>query len=120
MPRPGRPIDQSWWWVHIAGVRRLTGSGAGGSTFTPAKPAPPSATAGLWKEETKLVRDPSGAEVVSSAEFNHPITDARIAPGSLLTSPAEFGGTEHVVISSAGYDTTDSILLPKFWQVMLK
>ena len=120
MPRPNtRGIDITFMWVHSAGVRRLTGSGAGGDVFTPPIGSDPTPMACYWAEDVELIRDQNGLEVVSTAQCWHDFTDERVGAGSRMTSPSEFGGVEREVIRSAGFDPA-TLPLPKMWKVYLR
>lgn len=88
------------WWVHQATVRRLVGSGDAGDVYAPAEPADPAIVTGFYRDGAKLVTDRNGREVVSTAQFAHPATDARIPVGSVFTAPARFGGGTSKVIES--------------------
>lgn len=89
------------WWVHEVGVRRLTGSGAGGDVYTPAPPAAPESVPCFVRDGTKLVRAMNGSEVVSTVQIAYPAAIARIPVGSKVTLPALFGGRTSTVISSS-------------------
>lgn len=91
------------WWVHTVGVRRLVSSGSL-DILDPAPPVDPVTVTGFWHDGAKLVRDLQGNEVVSSAQFAHPITDERIPPGSKVTAPTQFGGRTCTVIATATGD----------------
>jgi hypothetical protein len=111
------PLAQ--WWVHQFSVRRLSGSGAGGDVFTPAAPADPATLVGFWADGATLVRDMNGEEVTSSARVAHPITDARIPPGSLVIAPAAFGGGTFTVIATARGDGGGQPT-PDHWEISLR
>ena len=81
---------------HEAVVRALTGTGGMGQTYSAAVTVP-----AFIVDERSLVRDASGAEVVSSTQV-HCDFDAIAPPGSLVTIwPGEVGEREATVISSS-------------------
>lgn len=92
------------WWVHVIGVRRLVGSGAGGDVYSPAAPAAPAPLTGFWHDGTKLVRDANGEEIVSSAQFAYPLSGGAVPAGSQVIAPAAFGGATRIVIACARGD----------------
>lgn len=80
---------------HEVTIRALTGSGGMGDTF-----AAPVTVPAFVVDEQALVRDASGAEVVSSTQA-HVGFDAIAPPGSLVTVwPGVAGEREATVISS--------------------
>lgn len=80
---------------HEVTVRALTGSGGMGDTY-----ADPVTVPAFVIEEVVLVRDASGAEVVSSAQV-HCGFDVVAPPGSLVTVwPGAAGEHESTVITS--------------------
>lgn len=84
------------WWVHEASVQRLAGSGDAGDVYAASAPV-----SGFYRDGTKLVTDGNGRQVLSTAQFAHPATDARIPVGSWFTAPTRFGSRTSKVIVSA-------------------
>jgi len=82
--------------MHTVTVRPLTGSGGMGSTY-----GDPVAVLGFVLEESKLVRDASAAEVVSSTQV-YCAFDVAAPPGSLVTVwPGTAFEREATVITAA-------------------
>ncbi|MGV8972909.1 MAG: hypothetical protein ACOH10_11355 [Rhodoglobus sp.] len=86
----------AWTTPHEVAVRAITGSGGMGSTY-----AAPETVPAFVIDERVLVRDASGAEVVSSTQV-HLGFDVTAPPGSLVTVwPGVAGEREATVIASS-------------------
>lgn len=85
---------------HATTLRRMTTGGPRGSGL-----APEEHPIGYVEGGTKMVRNQSGDEVVSTLQIAYPASVGYIAPLSTITVPAEFGLSPRVVIScSVGKD----------------
>lgn len=84
------------WWVHPVTIRRWLSESAYGPTFAAAE-----TVRGFVQGGPKLVRDSTGAEVVSSVQVALPITVAFVPPQSEVDLPAQFGGRTARVLSTA-------------------
>jgi len=85
--------------VHATTVERLSGSGPDGDTL-----AVGVTLNGFIEHAVKLVRNPAGDEVVSSATIYYPPGTAFIPTGSFITPPAGMGSRARV-ISCAIHDS---------------
>lgn len=94
---------------HTVKVRAKTGSGGMGSSYAPATDSPAEV-----KDEQRLVRDASGAEVVSSTQAAVPL-DPHVPLGSLVTVwPGQPSEREAKVLAVARNDNTDDVDLDSF------
>ena len=84
--------DLADFWVHATTVERLTGSGPDGDLL-----AAGVAVTGFVNPVVKLVRNPAGVEVVSSASIYYPPATEFIPPGSFITPPAGMGSRARVI-----------------------
>jgi hypothetical protein len=86
------------WWVHTVAVETYLGSGAYGDQWATAVPAL------VWVEDvTKLIRDSSGTEVVSTSRiFGELSLAAEFALGSLVTTSS---GRQSRVLGLARLDS---------------
>jgi hypothetical protein len=82
---------------HTVTVQPLTGSGGMGDVFGPAVPDIPA----MVEEGATLVRDPGGAEVVSSAKV-HCAWEVVAPPGSLVTVWSGTGKERTAVVITSG------------------
>lgn len=87
------------WWRHEVSVQRWLGTSAYGDVYDPA-----TLHMGAVDEKRRLVRDKTGAEVVSETTVRFPATTAAVPPGSLVTLPAAYGGRTSVVIAASRHD----------------
>jgi hypothetical protein len=74
-------------WGHVVTVKRLTGDGAYGPVL-----ASPTIESAAIDDTSRMVRDASGAEVVSSTTVALPKGTAYIPVGSEVTLPPSHGG----------------------------
>lgn len=76
-----------FWWVNTVTVTPYLGGGASGPVYGPTQ------TVACWiEDETKLVRDNEGSEVVSSATIYAPLEAAASFPAkSKVTTPTRTG-----------------------------
>lgn len=97
-----------WLYRHRIKVQRHEGEGAYGPVY-----AEPVTLKGLVEDEVRLVRDRTGAEVVSSTSVILPPSTADIPAESLVTVPS--GRTTRVIIAAradgAGLPTPDHLEL---------
>jgi hypothetical protein len=84
------------WYRHPVVIRRFLGDGSYGPTFATAE-----TIRGFVGGETKLVRNASGAEVVSSVQVALPADTEWVPPQSEIDLPAVFGGRTARVLSTA-------------------
>lgn len=92
--------DLDSWWIHTVAVETFLGSGAYGDKFADAAPALVNV-----EDVTKLVRDSSGSEVVSSTTVRGDLTlTPMFALGSLVTDSS---GHEARVISLSRFQDPD-------------
>ena len=89
------PLD----YCHTVTLERLTDSGGYGSTYAPAETLD-----AFVNDANKLVRAPSGDQVVSSTQVALPKTVGYVQPRSRVTLPAIFGGRTTTVISCSVAD----------------
>ena len=99
------------WWRHPVTVKRWQGEGAYGPVYDT-----PTIESGYISGRTRMVRDKTGAEVVSSATIALPRDTPPIQPGSLVTLPPSHGGRTALVLTVAvgdggGQPTPDHIEL---------
>lgn len=99
------------WWVHQIVLTRFGGETSDAPSFDA-----PVTIAGFVSDETKLIRDATGTEVVSSAQVALPADTAYVAPLSKVKLPDVFGGRTARVMSTAvgdggGQPTPDHIVL---------
>jgi hypothetical protein len=85
------------WFIHSAVVETLTGAGAYGDVFTP-----PSTDSGYLEGSTKLVRDQTGQQVVSSSTW---YTDLANAPKYTPDSRVTAGGRVARVVGVNTFET---------------
>ena len=99
--------------VHTTTVERKTGNGATGPTL-----ATGVSLTGFVEHVTKLVRNATGVEVVSSATIYYPAGTAFIAPGSFVTPPAGMGARARVITCSV--HDAGSLDLPEHVEVSVE
>lgn len=106
----GASDDVAAWFGYSVSVERMTGRTAYGAAFIAATTEPAMIDPG-----NKLVRGPTGEQVVSSARVFLPIDTAAVPVGSRVTLPAAFDSRVAVVISSlprsSGLGTPDHLEL---------
>lgn len=87
----------NFWWVNTVTVRPYLGTKNGAPSY-----GPPQTVACWVEDETKLVRDNTGAEVVSSATVYAPLAAAPQFPvGSKVTTSTRTA----FVIANNGFDS---------------
>lgn len=101
-----------WWAVPIASVERAQNGGAGGKTFA----APDATLKGRVNANTRLVRDKSGNEVVSSTRISLPITTPKIPLDSLVR--VHPGDTKRRVIGENRHESGTG-LTPDYYSIDL-
>lgn len=69
-------------WVHSTSVERFAGPGPDGDTFDA-----PVTVVGFVQQQTRLVRNDQGVEVVSRTTVFYPRDTAAIPAGSVITEP---------------------------------
>jgi len=85
------------WFIHAATVQTYSGAGAYGDVF-----AAPATDTGFLEGSTKLVRDQSGQQVVSSSTWYTDLANApKYTPDSKFTS----GGTTARVVGINTFET---------------
>lgn len=102
------------YWVHDIAIERFAGSTAFGDEYDDAV-----TVAGFVSDDDRLVRDPSGEQVVSSTRIALPATVAPVPVGSRVTLPAAFGNRESMVISSSVGDA-GGLPLPAHHEISLR
>lgn len=98
-------------WGHVVTVRRLTGEGSYGPIFAPA-----TIESAAIDDSSRMVRDASGAEVVSSTTVAMPKGTEYIPAGSEVTLPPSHGGrtarvTAVQVADGGGLPTPDHLAI---------
>ena len=94
---------------HTVSVRALTSSGGMGSTYAAAAPF-----AAEVRDEQRLVRNKSGAQVVSSSQVTVPL-DPMVPLGSLVTVwPGTSREREAEVLAVSANDNSDDVDLDSF------
>lgn len=94
---------------HTVKVRTRSGSAGMGSSYSDSQDSPAEV-----KDEQRLVRDASGAEVVSSTQVTIPL-NPHVPLGSLVTVwPGQPAEREAKVLAVARNDNTDDVDLDSF------
>lgn len=92
------PLAQ--WWVHTTDVQRFTGAGAEGDEWEPVHEG----LSCFISDKRRLVRAPTGEQVISETTVLYPKTTLDIPVDSLITLPALFGGRTSTVLSVSRHD----------------
>lgn len=106
-----RPDPLGGWWRHEIRLEEFLEDDSWGSGYGPARTEHAAIDA-----TTRLVRDSSGKEVVSTTTVALPATAGYVPPGSRVTLPAGHGGRTATVIAcqvadGGGLPTPDHVAL---------
>jgi hypothetical protein len=88
--------DLAGWFTQTVTIERLVGRTGRGTSY-----AAPTTTAAFVDQGAKLVRNPQGDQVVSSARVFLPATTDAVPLGSRVTLPAAYGGVQASVLGVA-------------------
>lgn len=87
------------WWQHPVTIQRLLGQGA----YGPVHGDPEDRMARI-SGKSRMVRDTTGAEVLSTVTVSLPLEVGHVAPGSTVTLPTSHGGREALVVAASVSD----------------